>query len=488
MERAELLRRGAGLVLGGVLGGALPARPAARRRPPLGELARLTRGPLLTRRSPGYDAAREVVNSRFSGARPLAVLRAAGTADVRAAVRFAARTGVPVAARSGGHSYAGYSTRDDGLVIDLAAMNGVRISPDGRTVQVGAGCVLIDLYTALARRGLTVPAGSCPSVGIGGLALGGGVGLASRAFGTTSDNILALTVVTADGRAVRCDARTNADLFWACRGGGGGNVGVATGFTFRTHRVGPAAYFSATWDWRDAPEVVARWQRWAPEAPDALFSVLSLSTGGPRIGALGQYLGPEADLVRLLRPLTSAAPPLTLSTGTAAYLDLQRRWAGCAGRPAADCRRPPRQPFAAKSDYVETPLGAAGIRTMTRWIERRQAQSSLGSGAILLDSYGGAINRVRPDATAFVHRDALFSCQYLAYWGGAGQDAALAWIRGFHRAMRPHVSGRAYQNYIDPDLTGWRRAYYGDNYDRLLQIKDARDPDRVFRFAQGVGA
>lgn len=496
IDRAELLRRAGGLLLGGALGGAAagggprPARPAGRAR--LGDLARATRGALVTRSGgAAYAAAREVVNSRYAGARPLAVLRAAGADDVRAAVRWAARGGVPVTARAGGHSYAGYSTRDDGLVIDLGAMNGIRIAPDGRTVQVGAGALLIDVHTALARRGLTVPAGSCPTVGIAGLALGGGVGFASRAFGTTSDNVEALTVVTADGRAVACDARRNADLLWACRGGGGGNFGVATGFTLRTHPVGPASHFFASFGWADAPAVIARWQRWAPEAPDELFSILSLSAGGPapRITVLGQHLGGEAALRRLLRGLTVAAAPLSLSTGTSGYLDLQRRWAGCLDRSDASCRRPPRTPFAAKSDYVDAPLGARGIRTLTRWIERRQSQASLGSGAILLDSYGGAINRVAPDATAFVHRDALFSCQYLAYWGAAAAaPAALAWIRGFHRAMRPHVSGRAYQNYIDPDLAGWRRAYYGANYDRLADVKAARDPDRLFRFRQAIGA
>ena len=125
---------------------------------------------------------------------------------------------------------------------------------------------------------------------------------------------------------------------------------------------------------------------------------------------------------------------------------------------------------------------------MTSWIERRQGQSSVGSGAILLDSYGGAINRVPADATAFVHRDAIFSCQFLAYWGGApgDQSTSLSWIRGFYRAMRPFVSGFAYQNYIDRDLTTWRNAYYGSNYDRLVDVKAQYDPDDLFRFRQSI--
>ncbi len=448
-------------------------------------------GPLLRPGSAAYSAARQVVNARYSGARPLAVLRARSVSDVRQAVLWSARNGVRITARSGGHSYAGYSTLNGGLVVDLSGLARVAIAGDRRTVQVGAGAPLIDLYSALAARGLTVPAGSCPTVGVGGLALGGGVGLASRAFGTTCDNLVSATVVTADGRALVCDARRNADLFWACRGGGGGNFGIATSLTFRTHRVGGASYFFASFSWNDAAEVVAAWQRWAPHAPDELFSICSLSTGSgsPTVTVFGQYMGSTAALRRTLSGLTRAVPPSRLTVGASSYLSLVQRWAGCLGESAAECRRPPRDLFAGKSDYVITPLARAGIAALVSGVERRQAQSSRGSGAILLDSYGGAINRVAPDATAFVHRDALCSIQYLAYWGAASQAAAgVAWIRGVYRAMRPFVSGFAYQNYIDPDLAGWQRAYYGTNLARLVDVKTAYDPDEVFRFRQGIRA
>jgi FAD/FMN-containing dehydrogenase len=487
IDRRELLRRAGGVALGaGALGGI--AGRARGARPPLGDLARVTRGPLLTPGSAAYTAARAVVNARYSGARPVAVLVARSVSDVRQAVLWCARTGVPIVARSGGHSYAGYSTRQGGLVVDLRALNGLAVAADRRTVQIGAGGKLIDVYSGLAARGLAVPGGSCPTVAMGGLALGGGVGFAGRALGTTSDNVVALTVVTADGRALACDARTNSDLFWACRGGGGGNFGIVTGLTLRTHRVDRAAWFFASFDWDDAADVVAGWQRWAPHAPDELFSICSLSTGGssPTVTVLGQYLGPEAALRRQLRRLTAAASPRSLSVGTSAYLDAQRRWAGCLGESADACRRPPRDLFGAKSDYVTRPLGAAAIRALQRGIERRQAARQ-GSGSALLDSYGGAINRVAPGATAFVHRDALFSIQYLAYWGSAsGAGPGLAWLRGLHRGMRPFVSGMAYQNYIDPELASWRRAYYGANYARLVDVKGRYDPDHLFRFRQGI--
>jgi len=488
MSRAELLRRGAALAAGaGALGAVTPS--FAARKPPLGDLARAAQGPLLRPGSGAYAAARRVVNARFSGARPLAILNARGVSDVRAAVGWSVRNGVRFAARSGGHSYAGYSTLNGGLVVDLSALNGIAVSADRRTVQIGAGARLIDVYTALARRGLTIPAGSCPTVGVGGLALGGGVGLASRALGTTCDNVVALTVVTADGRALACDARRNSDLFWACRGGGGGNFGIATGFTLTTHRVSSASYFFASFPWSQADEVILAWQRWAPNAADDLFSICSLSTGssGPVVSAFGQWMGDQASLRRALRGLTTAVTPSSLSVGTASYLDLVLRWAGCLGESPAECRRPPSDLFAAASNYARQPLTSAGARAIVSAVQRRQAQSSSGSGAILLDSYGGAINRVAPDATAFVHRDSLFSLQFLAYWGSAaGEAQSVAWLRGARRAVRPFVSQFSYQNYIDPSLPNWPTAYYGANLERLQDIKARRDPDDVFRFRQSI--
>jgi FAD/FMN-containing dehydrogenase len=325
---------------------------------------------------------------------------------------------------------------------------------------------------------------------VGGLALGGGVGLAGRALGTTSDNIRSLTIVTANGRALTANARQNSDLYWACRGGGGGNFGIVTGFTFTTHAVSTASYFFASFAWDDVGDVVARWQHWGPNAPPELFSLCSLGTGpgGPVLNVFGQYMGSSSALRRVLGGLTTAAQPRSLQVGTSPYMDLILRWAGCLSESPAECRRPPYEPFAAKSSYVLSPMSGRGIATMASWIERRQRQSSLGSGAIILDSYGGAINSVPAGATAFVHRDALYSCQFAAYWGGGpgAQSAALSWIRGFYAAMRPFVSRYAYQNYIDPDLTSWKNAYYGSNYDRLVDVKRQVDPDDLFRFKQSI--
>jgi FAD/FMN-containing dehydrogenase len=307
--------------------------------------------------------------------------------------------------------------------------------------------------------------------------------------------------MTADGalREAGASAGEDADLLWALRGAGAGNFGVVTRLRMRTHPVGPAAWFSVSWPWSSAGEALDAWQRFAPVAPDALSSVFHLSTaagpagGQPGVSASGQYFGSSARLAGLLAPLTGVRGA-GLSTGTDAYLDLMLRWAGCLDTSLAACRTEPagvlsRARFAAKSDYVARDLPVAGRDLLVAAVERASTDRSLSSAAILLDSYGGAINRVGRSATAFVHRDARFAIQYLTYYPSAAElPAARAWLGGAWKPLRPYVSGEAYQNYIDPDLVGWEQAYYATNYPRLQQAKAHYDPDLRFRFAQGIRA
>jgi FAD/FMN-containing dehydrogenase len=484
---------------------ALPAwsRAAARRRDrtaaELRRLAALVRGPVVTASDPqGLAIGAQLYNSRFDGAPPRAVVYALNERDVQATVRWAARTGTRIAARSGGHSYGGYSRPRGGVVLDVTGIRGTRARPRDRRAAIGAGSELSEVYTALADVGQTIPAGTCPTVGIAGLALGGGVGFVGRRWGTTSDNVLALRIVTADGRARTVDERRDEDLYWACRGGGG-NFGVVTAFLMRTFPTDPASTFVLTYDWSQIVDVVQAWQAWAPEAPDDLFSICSIQTGTttPSLRISGQLFGAQSAIPAAIAPLTSAVAPVSMTSGTKNYAEAISFWAQCTQYAAAQCARQeenpdgdvPRRNFWGKSQYVDRPMPSAAGAVIRDFIDRRQADSALGLGEILLDSYGGALNRPAPGATAFVHRDNLFSMQYVVYWDDpSGEDASVAWIRAFHRAMAPYASGLAYQNYIDPDLETWRAAYYGRNYPRLLDVKRRYDPDHVFRFAQGVGA
>lgn len=486
LDRATFLRR-----TGGILAAAAAAEwtnvahALGGADPRLRELARAVRGPVLTRASAAYNAARLLVDPRFDAVRPLAIVQPLGTEDIRRTVLWARRHGVRLAVRAGGHSYGGYSTCS-GVVLDLRRLNGIRVDVRKRTATIGAGALLVDVLAGLTPHGVDIPHGSCPTVGVAGLTLGGGVGLASRAWGTSSDSVLSLGIVTADGRARRCSERREPDLFWACRGGGGGNFGVVTGFTFRVHRAPPVAWFTATWPWAQAAEVVAAWQAFAPHAPDALFSLCTLGTGvsGPQIECFGQFLGTESRLAAVLAPLRRVSG-ISLRTGTSSYLEAQLRWGGCLGKTLRECAVPTRVPFAARSDYALTPLRASGIALLRRAVERAQSDGLRGS--VILDSYGGAINRIPARATAFVHRDALFSLQEYTSWSGGGSGAAEhAWLRRLHAELRPHVSGFAYQNYIDPELATWRHAYYGRNYARLVEVKRRVDPENVFHFAQSI--
>jgi FAD/FMN-containing dehydrogenase len=420
---------------------------------------------------------------------PNAVARPVDTADVAAAVRWAVAKGVPLRARSGGHSYAGYSTLPNGVVLDLRKISGIRVDSGAQTATIGAGAQLINVYTALASHGVTIPAGSCPSVGIGGHALGGGMGLAGRAFGLACDHIVGATIVTADGRVRHVDARSDPDLLWALKGGGGGNFGVVTQLKLRTQRMpSSGSFFFISWPWSSASEVIDAWIRWAPHAPDGATSILHLNAAGsaPSVQVSGQWIGSAGALSGLLRPMTSITGA-SVSSGQAGYLQLQMIFAGCAHDTFAQCHTVgmypggtfPRLGFNAKSDYVDRPFSSAGRHALIAATEARIGQP--GSGAILFDAYGGAINRVRPGATAFVHRNDLCCIQYLSY--GGGND----WLRSSYARMRPYVSGRAYQNYIDSALRGWQQAYYGANYARLQSIRRRVDPHHTFTFPQAIG-
>ena len=426
--------------------------------------------------------------------RPLAIVYATSAADVTQTIRWARQNGVRIAARCGGHSYAGYSTRNDGVVIDVSRLDAVVVDSAHGTARIGAGARLMDVYAKLAPHGVTIPAGSCPTVGIAGLTLGGGIGFASRKLGLTCDNVVSLTIVTADGVPRPCKPDRNADLLWACKGGGGGSFGVVTSFTFRTHPVNTVATYRATWPWSQAATALRAWQAWAPDAPDALFSMMGLTatdSGQTLIGSQGQFFGTTTQLNAELQNLfAEAGQPATLELETHPYLDAMLKWASCSE--TSHCSLGDgvsRSTYAAKSDLFAATMPPAGITAALNAIEGRAAAPAAGS--ILFDAYGGAINRVPRAATAFVHRTMRFSAQYIASWSFAGGDppaaAAISWLRNTRAALRPHASGFAYQNYIDADIaTGWGHAYYGANYTRLRRVKRRYDPSNVFRFAQSI--
>jgi hypothetical protein len=458
-------------------------------------------GELLLPDDAAFENARKLYNTRFDDIRPSAVARCNTAQDVRACLDFARRRGIPVHLRSGGHSYAGWSS-GPGLVIDVSRMNQVRVDPASKLATIGAGAKLIDVYDGLAAHGRALPGGSCPTVGIAGLALGGGISVLGRAYGLTCDNLRQVEIVTANGDILSCDAQRHPDLFWACRGGGGGNFGVATSFQFQTHPLRNITTLTLDWDWAQASKVMTSWQTWGPNAPDEAWSYCRFSnrTGqAPQVTVLIVFLGDEAGLKPPLADLigpVGTEPRRTLETQDGMHTMLAL--AGCPTVSVSQCHLTldsqegtlGRSTYEAKSAFFDKPLSQDAIRKVMHHIEGAQAVPELSNGGIMFDAFGGAIGRVSPADTAFVHRGALFSSQFLAYWPQKADGAATArcrsWIRDFHAAMLPDSSGGAYVNYIDPALRDWQRAYYGSNYDRLVRVKAAYDPDNLFSMPQGI--
>ncbi|HEU5420407.1 MAG TPA: FAD-binding oxidoreductase [Streptosporangiaceae bacterium] len=489
-------------VLGASAGGALLARPGqqatgprlsrprpARRAPDWAALARQLRGPLLRPGDRGYAGASLPYNKRYASIRPEGVALCADTADVQAALRWARRSGVPFAARSGGHSYGGYST-SHGLVISLARMNQVQVDTRSMIIRTGAGARNHDLYAALAGTSVAVPSGRCPTVAVSGLLLGGGFGFSSRHLGLTCDHLLHTEVVTASGEVLQVSAQSHPDLFWACRGGGGGNFGINTRYALRAEQVGSVSVYKLEWAWKDARAALSSMLGLMSQAPDTLSCRLGLDVrGGGRVtggapergvSALGLYFGPGRELAGLLEPVLAAAWPARQQIEDRSYTRAQAFLAHSA----------PTGKFASKSRYLAQALPDAGLDTALGWIERWPGSANPGGGGLTMFAWGGAISRVGPAATAFVHRDAAFLTDQEFTWTARDDDrvvsAGLEWLAEGYHQLAPFGTRQAYQNFIDPSLPDWRTAYYGANLPRLTRVKHRYDPDDVFRFPQSV--
>ncbi len=460
-------------------------------------LSRALNGKLVRPTDPDYDRVRVLYNTRFDTARPQAVARCTSSAEVRECVLFARRYGIPLAIRSSGHSYGGYST-GSGLVIDTRPMNTVEVGAND--VRIGAGAQLIDVYAALAAHGVGVAAGSCPSVGITGLTLAGGLGVLTRAWGLTIDSLSAAEVVTAGGTVRTCDEGHEADLFWALRGGGGSSFGVVTSLTLRTRPIARMALGFLRWDAAHALEVLRAWQAWIAAAPDELWSNVHVNVSTTaEVGVHATLLGGQAELATALDTLTRAvgAAPTYREVGVLPYLDAMLLEAGCVGRTVGQCHLKgetvegalDRETYAATSVVAEHALSDASLEALTT-VLKPSDRGNGGSRAVIIDALGGAVAKVSPGATAFSHRRAFASIQVLTSWDTAApaavSDPAPAWLRSYTDALRSTVGGAAYVGYVDPGLADWQHAYWGANYARLQQVKAAYDPDNVFTFAQAI--
>ncbi|MBP2326451.1 FAD/FMN-containing dehydrogenase [Kibdelosporangium banguiense] len=427
------------------------------------------KGRLLLPDDSDFATAKRVFNPLFDGRKPSAVARCTTPEDVEACVKAAAGR-VPIAPRSGGHSYAGYSTPDGGLVVDITAMS--KIDIQGDTVTIGAGARLKDVYAALGKAGRCLPAGTCPTVGIAGLTLGGGIGVLTRKYGLTCDHLVSAQVVTADGKLRTASADSEPDLFWALRGGGGGNFGIVTEFTFTTVPAPDVTVFELRFPASAANDVVNAWQRWVSSAPAELWTNLVLSGGSSvqcRVG--GCYVGGESGLAKLLEAFITdtGATPTSRTARSMGYLAAMNHYAGSEKR----------QSFIGASRVITSPVDAAGLTSL---MEGRTETD------LLIDSMGGAVAGIGKQDTAFWHRDALATVQVYASATAANKDQVTQSVSEVVSQLAKAGATGAYVNYIDPTLPDWMTAYYGDNAVRLKKTAQTYDPDNVFGFGQGIQA
>ncbi len=430
---------------------------------------------------PDYEALRSVVNGKYDR-RPAAIIRPANAADVAAAINFAQATDLELAIRSGGHSITGASGSDGGLVLDLRELNGIDIDAEARTAWVGAGLSCGEITRAVEAQGLIVGFGDSPSVGVGGLTLGGGIGYLVRKHGLTIDSLLALEIVTAAGDILIADETHHPDLFWALRGGGG-NFGVATRFRFRLHPLpaftGGALALPAT------PEVLAGFAVAAEAAPEELSSIVLVMPAPPLpvlpaevhgkliVVALMAFAGEPAAAQAALAPFRALATPLADLVQPAPYSSLYELAPPEVGRPAVTMR----------SRLVDG-LSLEQAHEMIAALERCTAPMKMAQLRVL----GGAASRVPVGATAFAHRQSRMLVAFLSMYGGSPDLVAEqeAWADAAMASFRGHETG-AYVNFLGPEgASGLGIAYPPATLARLREVKRRYDPENLFHLNQNI--
>ncbi len=431
----------------------------------------------------GYDDARKVFNAMIDRY-PAAVAYARSTDDASFAVRWAADHGALLAVRGGGHNGGGLGVCDDGLVLDLSALDQIHVDPATRTVRVGGGCLWRDVDAATAADGLAVPSGIIGSTGVGGLTLGGGIGHLSREYGLTVDNLIEAEVVLADGRIVRASADSEADLFWALRGGGG-NFGVVTQFTFRAHPVSTVIAGPMFWPLEQAGDVMRWYRNFINTAPDELNGFLALMKippvepypaalhGMSVCGIVWCHVGTAEQAARDLAPARSALPPMVDAVQPMPFTALQS---------AFDGLYTPGLQWYWRADFVKT----LGDEAIALHVKHAQAQPT-GHSTMHLYPVNGAAGRVGAGDTPFAYRDATWAMVIV----GVSPDPAEAplissWCKAYWQDLHPHSAGGAYVNFLMDEGAGRVADSYRGNYARLAAVKKRYDPGNLFRVNQNI--
>ena len=431
-----------------------------------------------------YEQARTVYNAMIDR-RPALIARCAGVQDVADTVAFARAHQLALAIRSGGHNGAGLGTCNDGVVIDLSLQKDIQVDADARTVRVGGGCTWGEVDRATGEDGLATPSGIISSTGVGGLTLGGGLGHLTRRFGLTIDNLLEAELVLASGETVRASADTNADLFWAIRGGGG-NFGVVTSFLFRAHEVGTIFGGPTFWPVEDAAAVLSAYREFMPASPRELNGFFAFNTVPPAppfpeeihlrnvCGVVWCHVGPESDARAAMAPLLDAVPePLMHGVQSMPHAMLQT---------AFDGLYPPGDEWYWRADFVnEIPDEAVALHA--------DFGSRLPSMKSTMHLYpiDGAAHDVAESETAWSYRDANWGAVFAGVDPDpSNREAISRWSIEYNEALHPYSAGGAYVNMMMDEGDDRVRASYRGNYERLAQIKRSYDPENLFRINQNI--
>ena len=409
--------------------------------------------------------------------RPGLIARCVDVADVMSAVNFARENDILLAIRGGGHNGGGLGICDDGLVIDLSQMRGVRVDPKARTVRVAGGCTWGDVDHATHAFGLATPSGVISTTGVGGLTLGGGIGNLSRGFGLSIDNLLEVDMVLADGSLVTAGERENADLFWAVRGGGG-NFGVVTSFLFRLHPVSNIIGGPTLWHMDQAADVMKWYREFIKQAPEELngwFAFLTVPPVAPfpehlhlkkMCGVVWCYTGPQEKADEVFRPAREFGPPALYGVHPMPFPMLQS---------AFDALYPPGLQWYWRADFVNE-LSDEAIAQHVKYGE----QLPTGHSAMHMYPINGAVHRVGKGDTAFSYRDSLWAEVIVGVDPDpANNESIISWTKEYWEALHPYSAGGAYVNFMMEEGQDRIRATYGDNYDRLVAIKNRYDPDQL---------
>lgn len=434
-------------------------------------------GTVIYPNDPEYQQARMNWNP-FTNAFPAVFVFAHCDRDVVNAVKWARANFVPIRMRSGRHALArDFNQTDGGIVIDTGKMTKVKLDKQNLVATVEAGMRTGVLARMAAEEGILSPFGDSWSVGIGGISTGGGITAIQRTAGVISDNILAATIVDANGEILQVSENENPDLFWAIRGGGGGNFGIITSYTFRVRPAPPTVgIFEIIWPWEQLDEVIDAWQKWAPSVDVRLGTILEVfSKTNGLLRSRGIFLGPAAELRELIRPLLDVGTPTRVLVNDVTLLEAINFWAPI--EPLFDD-----QNTTWSSTWVEETLPAKGIKAIRRFLEKATGTES---NFFFLNS-GGVMNQVPPNATAFFWRNTRYYMEWDASWTEEFETQRnIALVEQTRKQLECYITG-SYVNVPDLYITNFGQEYYGDNFDRLRRVKAQYDPNNVFNFVQSI--